>query len=83
MIALLGAIPLLWRIGIGLAIVAALATAYGVWHHQVYQSGYDAAIAAVARADQAALDRVKAGQDDLAACRARGGTWDVVTGICQ
>lgn len=83
MIGLLGAIPLLWRIGIGLAIVAALGVGYGVWHHRVYESGYAAAIAAVARADQDAIDRVAAGVKELVECRVRGGTWDVVTGTCK
>lgn len=76
-------LPLAWRIGIGVAAVAALAGAYTVWHHKVYQSGYDAAIAAVARADQDAINRVKDGVKDLVECRARNGTWDVSTGTCK
>lgn len=83
MIGLIGALPLVWRIGLGVALIAALATGYGVWHHKVYQSGYDAAIAAIALADQAAIDRVAAGVKDIADCRVRGGTWDVVTGTCK
>lgn len=77
------AIPLMWRIGLAAAVIAALAIGYGVWHHKVYQSGYDAAIAAVARLDQEAMDRVKDGVKDLIECRARGGTWDIVSGTCK
>lgn len=48
-----------------------------------YESGYSAAIAAVARADQDAINRVKDGIKDLVECRARNGTWDVTTGRCR
>lgn len=48
-----------------------------------YDKGYSAAIAAVARADQDAINRVKDGVKDLVACRARNGTWDVTTGTCR
>lgn len=82
MIALLGALPLVARIGIGFAIVAALATGYGVWHHKVYQSGYDAAIAAVADADDGAVNRVKDEVKIRNECRMRGGTWDLVNWKC-
>lgn len=77
------ALPLIWRIGIVVAAVVAFAGAYTVWHHKVYQSGYDAAIAAVARADQDAINRVKGGIRDLVICRQQGGTWDVVSGTCK
>lgn len=48
-----------------------------------YDKGYSAAIAAIARADQDAINRVKDGIKDLVACRVRGGTWDVTTGTCK
>lgn len=76
------AIPLMWRIGIAAAAVGALAVGYGFWHHAVYQSGYAAAIAAVADADDGAVNRVKDEVKIRAECRARGGTWDLVNWKC-
>lgn len=48
-----------------------------------YDAGYDSALAAVARDDQDALDRVSAGKSAMANCRMVRGTWDVVTGTCK
>ena len=38
-------------------LLASQATAYGVWHHRVFQSGVDYAIAGVARADAKIVGR--------------------------
>ena len=83
MLALFNLLPIAWRlIAIGGAI-AALIAAYAYWHHHVYEQGYSAAIADVAKADAAALERVKVGQGDVANCRAGHGEWDVTTGTCK
>lgn len=80
MIALL---PLVWRVGLIAAAVAALIVGYGVWHHKVYQKGYDAAIADVAAENKEAVDAAKALQDKRHACIAAGGSWSVVDGVCN
>lgn len=63
--------------------VAIGATVFALTSGYFYTKGYDAAIAAVAAADQGAIDRVAAGAKDIDACRARGGAWDVTTGSCS
>lgn len=77
------AIPLAWKaIGAGL-LLAALVAGYALWHHHVYQSGYDAAIAGVASQNKEAVDARDKAIARLLACRARGGVWDAQTGQCS
>lgn len=83
MFTLFNALPLVWRLGSYAVVAVAVVAAYATWHRHVYNAGYEAAIAAVARADQDAIERVKDGVKDLVACRTNGGTWDVVTGTCK
>lgn len=71
---------LLLHIAVG-ATVFTIASTY--FFTNGYNIGYRVAINAIARKDQAAVDRVKAGQESLAVCRASGGTWDVTTGNCD
>jgi hypothetical protein len=83
MLALLGAVPLLYRlIAVGV-VVAALGGAAVAYHHHVYEQGYAKAISDVAAADQAAVERVGDGKATIAACRASGHKWDVTTGECK
>ena len=82
MFTILKALPLLWQLAIGAAVVLAIGTAYLSWHHHVFQQGYASAIADVAANDEAAKSRVRAGEADVNACRGAGKTWDVVTGKC-
>lgn len=58
----------------GLAL--SLLTAYGVWHHSIYQHGVDDTIAKIARGDTATIKKAQAGRNTYAACRAAGKLWD-------
>ncbi len=78
----LGAAGLLTKVLVGLGLVAALLTAYGVWHHKIYRSGYDRAIADIAAEDKKAVDRAIAARSVWKDCRAAGRRWDQVEGRC-
>lgn len=67
----------------GAVIITTITIASTYFFSQGYESGYAAAISHVAAQDEAAIKRVKAGQSEIEACRARGDTWDVTTGRCQ
>jgi hypothetical protein len=82
-ISLLEATGFLTKILIGLGALAALATAYGVWHHEVYESGVKDTIAAIARADAKTVARAVAARAVLKDCQARNLTWDQSTGKCS
>lgn len=82
MFALFNLLPLVWRLVAIAGVIASLVGAYAYWHHRVYEQGYDAAIADVQKADNAAVDRAKTGATDIANCRSNNGAWDVTTGRC-
>lgn len=69
-------------IAIGL-LAAALLTAYGVWHHKVYRSGYDRAISDIAAADTRAVQRATAARSAFKTCRDSGRKWDQAAGTCS
>lgn len=79
----LSAAGLLTKMLVVVGLVAALLTAYGVWHHKVYSNGYDAALAAVARADARAVGKATEYRNAFKECRAAGKGWDQTTGRCQ
>lgn len=64
-------------------ILALIGTAYGVWHHTVWERGYDRAIADFAKADKKAVARATAARTVLLDCQSRGLRWDQSTGICE
>ncbi|MCP1832849.1 hypothetical protein [Bradyrhizobium sp. USDA 4545] len=70
-----------WLIVAGIAI--ALVTIYGIWHHQIYQSGVNDTIAGIAREDKGWVDRAWEARSKLQACKALGRGWDQTTGRCQ
>lgn len=72
--------PQLLHLAVGLTIFT-VASSY--FFTTGFESGYSSAISAIARDDEAAVERVKAGKSEMANCRARGGTWDVTTGTCK
>jgi hypothetical protein len=57
--------------------------AAAAWHHQIYQSGYDAALADIAEENEATIARAVAKRNVWRDCKARGGQWDQSTGRCQ
>lgn len=62
------------------SILLALSGVYGIWHHRVYKSGYDAAILDIAKADAKAVKRARDARARLKAC---DGTWDQTAGVCR
>lgn len=64
--------------GLALTIVAA----YGVWHHEVYQSGVNDTIAGIARADAKLVERATKARAKLKDCHATNREWDQSTGQC-
>lgn len=76
-------IPSFWKFGFIAAGALALVALYGVWHHKVYQSGYDAAISDVAAENQGAINAAEDLKGKRRACIARGGAWSVVDGVCS
>lgn len=80
---LLRAAPLLWKVGIGLALFATLGGTYAIWHHKVYRSGYDAALHAVAAQNQEAINAVNDVRVRVRDCNATVGMrWDQASGQC-
>ncbi|QDW38998.1 hypothetical protein FFI89_018715 [Bradyrhizobium sp. KBS0727] len=64
------------------ALVAALAIAYGVWHHKVYHAGYARALSDIAAEDAGAIKRATDMRKTWRSCRDRNGVWDQATGRC-
>lgn len=79
----LSAAGLLTKLLVAAGLVAGLLTAYAVWHHKVYAKGYDAALAAVARADARAVGKATEYRNVFKDCRAQGRGWDQTTGRCS
>jgi hypothetical protein len=81
MTALSGA-GLLTKLIIALGLAGSLLTAYGVWHHKVYQKGVNAAIAGIAREDEGWINRAFQARGKLKECKDAGRGWDQTTGRC-
>jgi hypothetical protein len=79
----LSAAGLLTKLLVAAGLVVALLTAYGVWHHKVYQSGVDDTIAKIARNDAKLVDRAFKAREKLKGCQAQGRAWDQSTGACR
>lgn len=84
------AIILAWSAaGWGLRIAAVVGpllvagTVYGVWHHKVWQGGYDAAVTDIAADNTAAVSRASKLRDKYESCSTGGGRWDQTTGRCR
>lgn len=81
--ALFRSAKLLTQIVTLVAMFAAVAAAYYAWKLHVYNSGYNAAIAAIAAQDKKAVDAAKKARDFYRSCVVDGGVWDQQTGKCQ
>jgi hypothetical protein len=73
-----------WLTKLALAGALALAVlgAYGIWHHKVFQSGYDRALADVAAEDARAIGRATDLRSTWLACRKTGRRWIQSEGKC-
>ena len=79
----IGGTSLVMKLALAAAAVAALGIAYGVWHHTVWERGYDRAIADIARQNEKAIARAGQARRVLLDCQSRGLRWDQSTGICE
>lgn len=60
-----------------------LGTGYAVWHHQIYQRGYDKAISDIAEENSEAIGQAVERRKPWKECRDRGGVWSQSTRTCQ
>jgi hypothetical protein len=67
---------------IGGGIAAILAT-YSLWHHKVFNSGWNAAIAAIAAQDRRAIDAARSARANWRSCIDDDGVWNASTGQCR
>jgi hypothetical protein len=81
--ALLRALSLKLRITIFGAGIAAVLAGYALWHHKVFNSGWNAAIAAIAAQDRRAIDAARSARAHWRACVDGGGVWNASTGQCR
>lgn len=88
MITLEGALKALQAAGVltkiimaGSLLLVAL-SAYGIWHHKVYRSGYDRALADIAAEDKRAIGSAMEMRGVWLECRKRGGRWIQTEGRC-
>ena len=80
----LGAAGLVTKLIAAGIVLASILAAYGIWHHKVWRSGYDYAIAAIAAQDKKAIDAAKKARAAVIACADTDGMrWDQSTGQCQ
>ena len=63
--------------------IAAIAAGYGLWHHKVFNSGWNAAIAAIAAQDRGAIDAARSARANWRSCVDDGGVWNASTGQCR
>ncbi len=83
MFAAIRLLPLLWQIGIGIALIGAVVGAGAYIHHSIYQSGYDAALDKVAAQNKEAVDAVNKRRSLVRNCNATDGMrWDQAARQC-
>lgn len=82
-IAALEASGLLVKVAVIGGLMIAMGVTYGVWHHEVYQSGVNDTIASIARADAKTVDRALKARAVLQQCQSSGKQWDQSTGECK
>ena len=81
--ALLRAPSLKLRVVVTVGGIAAILAAYGLWHHKVFNSGWNAAIAAIAAQDRRAIDAARSARAHWRACVDGDGVWNASTGQCR
>lgn len=64
-------------------VLIAAGTLYGIWHHKVYQRGYDRALADIAAEDKRAIGAATELRKTWRECRDRGGRWIQSEGRCS
>jgi hypothetical protein len=82
MFTLFRALPILVQLGALAASVAALGGVYAVWHHKIYNAGYNAAISEIAHENAQAKEKVDGLKTQRRACTPDIGDWDQSNGVC-
>lgn len=83
MLRLVGALPLLWQLAIGGAVVAGIGGAAAGWSVHEFNKGYARAVHDVAVQNQEAVDAVDKARARVRDCNARDGMrWDQIAGDC-
>jgi hypothetical protein len=77
------ALSLKLRIVVTVGGIAAVLAGYGLWHHRVFNSGWNAAIAAIAAQDRRAIDAARSARAHWRACVDSDGVWNASTGQCR
>jgi hypothetical protein len=81
--ALFRALSLKLRIVVTVGGGIVVAATYGLWHHKVFNSGWNAAIAAIAAQDRRAIDAARSARANWRACVDDDGVWNASTGQCR
>lgn len=74
---------LLTKVIIALSLAATLMAGYGLWHHEVYQSGVNDTLAKIAAADERLVQRALKMRGELKLCQEAGHAWDQSSGRCR
>ena len=77
------ALPLVWQLATGVAVVAAIGGGITYWVVHERNIGWNKAVDAIAAKDRKGIDAARKSISDVDACAARGGTWDTVGGVCN
>lgn len=73
---------LMLKLAMGAGLIGLALVGYGVWHHKVYKSGVDDAIAGIARADKGWIDKASTARGKWKDCNSQNRGWDQTTGKC-
>jgi hypothetical protein len=76
-------LPWFVQAGAIVAVIAAVMTGYGIWHHKIYMKGWNAHEMAIVREDKRAVDGALAKRAVRDDCINRGLHWSTVTGECE
>lgn len=77
-------LPIGIQVALGLGVLTAIGGGYAVWHHKIYQSGYDAAMSDVAEQNQEAVHAADQARGRVRDCNSRDGMrWNQVTRECE
>lgn len=79
----LRAMPLVVQLSLGLGIIGAIGGGYAYWHHEIYQSGVDDTLTAVAAQNKEGLDAANKLKAEVFDCAARGGSFDQSRWLCE
>lgn len=83
MLMLFRALPIVWQIATGAAVIAAIGGAFTYWTVHERNIGWQKAVDAIAAKDKEALHAVRQSISRVEECSRSGRTWDTVSGMCE